>query len=306
MNSGKVAYTWDDPAVLATGELACTLEPTYSYYYIRVTQGDGDLAVTAPVWVGETLKLGISSVACGTSTPVTGEELELTTTLFNSEATDAKVTYVTYTTDGSVVLGSDTTGYTVPASGSQTVTFAYTPTAAKVMTVTVTVGMELEGVEYEFTMDVELDVLNAEKLLYVGIDASHYNEYVAGNYKDSMGNFGNLAAGYSLRTVELKTREDLISACSNSKYKMLILTAPPRRDGTALQDPYATYSDDEIAAIVRFNQAGGAVVLAGWSDDYESYAPSRRRITWRRSRTRCCKPWALLFALPTTPPMTTT
>ena len=44
-------------------------------------------------------------------------------------------------------------------------------------------------------MDVELDVLNAEKLLYVGIDASHYNEYVAGNYKDSMGNFGNLAAG---------------------------------------------------------------------------------------------------------------
>ena len=273
VNSGKVAYTWDDPAVLATGELACTLEPTYSYYYIRVTQGDGDLAVTAPVWVGETLKLGISSVACGTSTPVTGEELELTTTLFNSEATDAKVTYVTYTTDGSVVLGSDTTGYTVPASGSQTVTFAYTPTAAKVMTVTVTVGMELEGVEYEFTMDVELDVLNAEKLLYVGIDASHYNEYVAGNYKDSMGNFGNLAAGYSLRTVELKTREDLISACSNSKYKMLILTAPSRRDGTALRDPYATYSDDEIAAIVRFNQAGGAVVLAGWSDDYESYAP---------------------------------
>ena len=169
------------------------------------------------MWVGETLKLGISSVECGTSTPVTGEALELTTTVFNSEAKDAKVTYVTYTTDGSVVLGSDTTGYTVPASGSQTLTFSYTPTQAKVMTVTVTVGMELDGVDYEFTMDVELDVLNAEELLYIGIDASHYNEYVAGNYKDSMGNFGNLAAGYSLRTVELKTSEDLISACNNDK-----------------------------------------------------------------------------------------
>ncbi|MFR8332886.1 MAG: hypothetical protein ACLU9S_11450 [Oscillospiraceae bacterium] len=76
------------------------------------------------------------------------------------------MTYVTYTTDGSVVLGSDTTGYTVPASGSQTLTFSYTPTQAKVMTVTVTVGMELDGVDYEFTMDVELDVLNAEELLY--------------------------------------------------------------------------------------------------------------------------------------------
>ena len=270
VNSGKVAYTWDDPAVLATGELACTLEPTYSYYYIRVTQGDGDLAVTAPVWVGETLKLGISSVVCGTSTPVTGEELELTTTLFNSEATDAKVTYVTYTTDGSVVLGSDTTGYTVPASGSQTVTFAYTPTAAKVMTVTVTVGMELEGVEYEFTMDVELDVLNAEELLYVGIDASHYNEYVAGNYKDSMGNFGNLAGKYNVRTVELKTSDELIAACSNPKFKALILTAPSRRLADAQTDP-RTYSAQELAAIAAFNAGGGTVILAGWSDNYENY-----------------------------------
>ena len=272
VNSGKVAYTWDDPAVLATGELTCTLDPTYSYYYIRVTQGDGDLAVTAPVWVGETLKLGISSVECDTATPVTGEELEIETTLFNSESQDAQVTYVTYTTDGSVVLGSDTTGYTVPASGTQTLTFSYTPETAKVMTITVTVGMELDGVDYEFSMDVELDVLNADELVYVGIDASHYNEYVAGNYQDSMGNFGNLAAEYSVRTVELKTSEELIAACSNEKYKMLILTAPSRRDGSALRDPYATYSDEEIQAIVRFNQAGGAVVLAGWSDYYEHYA----------------------------------
>ena len=48
VNSGKTAYTWDDPAVLATGDLSVTLDPDYSYYYIRVTQGDGDLAVTAP------------------------------------------------------------------------------------------------------------------------------------------------------------------------------------------------------------------------------------------------------------------
>ena len=118
VNSGKVAYTWDDPATLAAGELTCTLEPTYSYYFIRVTQGDGDLAVTAPVWVGETMKLGISSVTSGTSTPVTGEALTLTTTLFNSESTDATVKSITYTTNGSVVLGTDTTGYTVPASGT--------------------------------------------------------------------------------------------------------------------------------------------------------------------------------------------
>ena len=96
VNSGKTAYTWDDPAVLATGDLSVTLDPDYSYYYIRVTQGDGDLAVTAPVWVGETLKLGISDVTCGTSTPVTGEKMTVTTTLFNSESTDAKIKSITY------------------------------------------------------------------------------------------------------------------------------------------------------------------------------------------------------------------
>ena len=272
VNSGKVAYTWDNAAALAAGDLSCTLDPDYSYYYIRVTEADGDLAVTAPVWVGEMLKLGISGVECGTAIPVTGEALELTTTLFNSEATDATVKSVTYTTNGSVVLGTDAKGYTIPANGTLEIPFQYTPAAAKVMTVTVTAVVEQDGKEYTFSMDVTLDVQDADKLVYIGIDASHHNEYVAGNYKDSMGNFGNLAAGYSVRTVELKTGEDLIAACSNEKYKAIILTAPSRRDGTALRDPYDTYTDDEIAALAAFNAAGGTVVLTGWGDFYESYA----------------------------------
>ena len=272
VNSGKVAYTWSDPAELATGELKVTLSPDYSYYYIRVTEGDGDLAVTAPVWVGEALKLGISSVECGTSTPVTGEELTLTTTLFNSEVTDAAVKSLSYTVKGSeTVLGTDTTNYTVPASGTLAVDFKYTPDVAKVMTVTVTAVIEQNGKEYTFTKDIELDILNADSLVYIGIDASHYNEYVAGNYKDSMGNFGELAAGYSVRTVELKTSAELLAACSNEKYKAIVLTAPSRRDGSALRDPYATYSDNEIEALVAFNNNGGAVILCGWGDYYESY-----------------------------------
>ena len=269
VNSGKVAHVWDDPAVLSAGVLTAALAPDYSYYYLRVTQGDSDIAVTAPVWVGETLKLGISAVECGTSTPVTGEELTISTTLFNSELADAAVKSLTYTV-GSQVLGVDTTGYTIPASGNFTATFAYTPETAKVMTVTVTAVVELDGVEYTFSMDVKLDVQDASKLVYIGIDASHYNEYVAGNYKDSMGNFGQLAAGYSVRTVELKTSEDLIAACSNDKYAALILTAPSRRLAAA-QAELRTYSDAEIAAIQSFNEKGGAVILAGWSDNYENY-----------------------------------
>ena len=270
VNSGKTAYTWDDPAELAAGELSVQLDPTYSYYYIRVTQGDGDLAVTTPVWVGESLKLGISSLVSDTATPVTDEEVTLTTTLFNSEAADATVKTITYAVKGGAVLGVDNTGYTVPASGTLAVDWAYIPTEAKVFTITATVVMELEGEEYVFTMDIELDVEDADKLVYIGVDASHYNEYVSGNYKDSMGNFGNLAAEYSVRLVTLTTSEDLIAACGNDKYKAIILTAPSRRLPAA-QEALLTYTPGETAAIQAFHEAGGMVILTGWSDFYENY-----------------------------------
>ena len=148
--------------------------------------------------------------------------------------------------------------------------FKYTPTKARIMTVRITAVIEQDGKEYTFTKDVTLDVLDASKLVYIGIDASHYNEYVAGNYKDSMGNFGELAAAYSVRTVTLKTSEELIAACSNSKYKAIILTAPSRRLEAAQKDP-KTYSAEELNAIKTFNDNGGMVILAGWSDNYENY-----------------------------------
>lgn len=269
VNSGKVAYTWDSAADLAKGSVSVELAPEYTYYFVRVTEGDGDLAVTAPVWVGESLKLGISKAECGTSTPVTDEELTITTTFFNSEAKPATIKSITYAIGGEPI-GTATDPIALAASSTQDVEFKYTPTKARIMTVKITAVIEQDGKEYTFTKDVTLDVLDASKLVYIGIDASHYNEYVAGNYKDSMGNFGELAAAYSVRTVTLKTSEELIAACGNSKYKAIILTAPSRRLEAAQKDP-KTYSEDELNALKTFNDNGGMVILAGWSDNYENY-----------------------------------
>ena len=271
-NSGVVAYTWDNAAELAAGQLSCAIPAQYSYYFIRVIQDDSDIAVTAPVWVGETVKLGVSSVACGTDIPVTNEALTLTTTLFNGEEEGVSVKSVTYASGGQD-LYTDTTGYTLSPYGTQDVTWSYTPTQARVMTITVTAVLVRAGVEYTYAKDITLDVLDAGKLMYIGIDASHYNEYVNGNYNKSMGNFSALAAGYSVRTVQLNTSQELLEACANTngKYKAIVLTAPSRRDGDALRNPYQCYTPEEIQAIASFNAAGGAVILAGWGDYYESY-----------------------------------
>ena len=270
VNSGKVAYSWSKDEIAAAGGILTTeLAPDYSYYFVRVTESDGDIAVTAPVWVGETLRLGISNAECGTSMPVTDEELTITTTFFNSEATAATIKSISYSIDGQSI-GTDTTGYTLGASSTLPVDFKYTPTKARVITIDIAATLEQNGKEYTFTKSVELDVSNAADLVYIGIDASHYNEYVAGNYKDSMGNFGNLAAEYSVRTVELKTSDELIAACGSDKFKAIIFTAPSRRLAAAQSDP-KTYSADELAAIKAFNDNGGTVILAGWSDNYENY-----------------------------------
>ena len=269
VNSGAVVHTWSDEMELAKGELSVTLKPDYSYYFIRVTQADGDLAVTAPVWVGEHIKLGIASFTSKTDLPVTGEELTLVTSLFNGQEKAAKVKSITYAINGSQVIGTDTTEKELPASGTLDVEFKHTFTKAKVEKVVVTAVVELEGKNFTFNTELSLDIMDASQLYYIGIDASHYNEYVAGNYKDSMGNFSNLAIPYGLRTNNLNTSQDLIDACGNEKYKAIILTAPSRRLTASHTDP-RVYSEAELAALKAFNNRGGMVILAGWSDHYEN------------------------------------
>lgn len=270
VNSGRVAHTWD--SIPSSGELSATIPADYSYYFIRVTQADGNLAVTAPVWVGEVLKLGIDSVTSDTANPVTGEELTITANLFNTETGTATAKSVVFSVDG--VKKYTAENVSIASGASQGVEFKFTPDAAKLQTVSVEAVIELDGKEYTFTSSIELDVQDSSKLVYIGIDASHYNEYVNGNYKDSMGNFSTLAMQNGVRTVQLNTSAELIAACENEsgKYKAIILTAPSRRDGNALRDPYATYSEAEIAAIKTFNAAGGAIVITGWGDYYESYS----------------------------------
>ncbi len=270
VNSGKVAYAWTDAAQLGSGKLSVTLDPTYSYYFIRVTQNDGDLAVTSPVWVGESLKLGISGMTCGTSTPVTGEELTLTTTFFNSESSDATVKSLTYSIGGTVI-GTDKTGYAIGKSSTLDVPFKYTPTAARVFTVQVTAVVEQNNVEYIYTKTIDLDVLDADSLVYIGLDGSHHNEYINGNYSDTMGNFQTLANKYSVRLVELMTKDELMNACKNPKFKAIVLTAPSRRE-KATGNGIDCYAEDELAAIKAYNEKGGVVLVMGYSDFYETAA----------------------------------
>ncbi len=267
-NSGRVAASQTFTSNIANWEF--TLPAAQGYYYVRVTQADKNIAVTAPVWVGQAALIGINSLECSTKLPVTGEELTLTTKLFCNESTSATLKSITYK-QGDTVLLAQEPGTAIASMGVLAHTFSFTPAIAGTTTITVTVTITSNGVDREFNSNIELNVRDSERLVYVGIDASHYNEYVNGNYKDSMGNFANMAVEYDVRVVELKTSQELIAATSNPKYQMLVLTPPTRRDGSNFKIGYKSYSAEEIAAIKAFAESGGTLIITGWADYYESY-----------------------------------
>ncbi len=158
-DGGKIAYTWDNAEELAGGELTAEIEPSYTYYFVRVTQKDGNLAVTAPVWTGMTQAVGITSIKSETDPVYVGEEATLVTTLFNNEEADAKVTSLVYTKNGGEVIGTDTTARTIPAGGTLEAKYTCTFDKAKITKVTVTAFME-DG--DSFTANVEVDVIDKE------------------------------------------------------------------------------------------------------------------------------------------------
>lgn len=72
-----------------------------SYYYVRVTQGDGDIAVTAPVWTKKVAITGIDSVTKNTQVETLGKETELKTSFNNQSEADIKLSKIEYIVEGS-------------------------------------------------------------------------------------------------------------------------------------------------------------------------------------------------------------
>jgi len=254
-------------------EFETTIEdPTPGYYFVQIVQEDGDIAVTAPIWLGSAPKLGIDSLEYDQMMPVTDESIKITTKLFNNEITPVTLKSIQYQLKNGSVIYNENLNLPISASGGMlTHEISHTFTTPGKYTVLVTAVIESNGEEMTFTKDLEISVRDRDRLIYVGIDASHDNEYVAGNYKASMGNFAALAANYDIRVVELNTSEELIEALNNPKYEMFVFTVPSRRNGSIGRIPWKSYSEEEIQAIESFAKEGKTIIVTGWGDYYENY-----------------------------------
>lgn len=250
--------------------------PKPGYYYLKVVLNtpEGErFAVTAPVWLGAARSVGFNDVTKDSVLPIAGESLKLTATLFNNETKPVTLKSLEYKDSNGRIIGSFPNLNTI-IDASETVSHdvSYIPTVVGETDVTVTaVVLFADGKEETYIHDISYNVRDVNKLSYIGIDGSHANEYVSGNYFDSMTNFAEIASDYDVRVEILSTSNALISATTDSKFKAIILTPPSRRSGSAARLPYANYSQAELDALKTFSERGGALVITNWGNYYENY-----------------------------------
>jgi len=108
---------------------------------VRVTQVDGELAVTAPVWTGFIEKVDIDSVSKNTELEFVGEATSITTKFVNTTKNAATIEKVEYQIKDGAVLHTVTSNLPIIPAGSSDVTITHdiVPTAVGSQTLVIKV-----------------------------------------------------------------------------------------------------------------------------------------------------------------------
>lgn len=214
----------------------------HSYYYLRITQPDGDVAITAPVWMDGYDDIGIESFTSDTLTPARDEEIGLTVELYNDESVEfdldalslyADETLVSTVSDLGEVAGMSTLDYT----------FSYAHPELGVTEFRVEAAGSVNGEDrtYEDTLSLSFHV--PEQVKRISVDASHGNSGV-----DKLNRLKAIAAKVNIAV-------DILDGELPENSDLLLITAPSK--------PF----DEEFVEKVRtFVENGGTVILCGQSD----------------------------------------
>lgn len=246
---GKVEVIADGGVVLDSADvgtpaqvLELSVSGGHSYYYLRITQPDGDVAVTAPVWMDGYDDIGIGSFTSDTDAPARDEEIGLTVELYNDEPVDFIVESLKLYADGELVRTVSKPG-TVAGMDTLDYTFCYAhPEPGMTKFRVVATGSVNEDLRtYEDTLSLSFRV--PEQVKYIAVDASHDNSGT-----DKLKRLAEIAARNSISVKNFETELP-----ENSD--LLLITAPA--------EPF----DEAFVEKVRsFAENGGTVILCGQAD----------------------------------------
>ena len=212
----------------------------YSYYYLRITQPDGDVAVTAPVWMDGYDNIGIESFTSDTLTPVRDEEIKLTVELYNDEPVDFIVESLKLYADDTLVETVSDPG-TAAGMGTLSHTFSYAHREYGMTEFRVEAVGSVNGENRTYDKTLSLSFHVPEQ--HIVVDDSHG--------KSGLEQLNRLAAIAAQAKITVKP----FSEKNPKNGDILLITAPSK--------PF----DEEFVEKVRlFAENGGTVILCGQSD----------------------------------------
>lgn len=262
-NGGKVVKTMNMTSNSQKFEF--TLPSDYSYYFVQVTQADGQIAVSSPIWVGEVVSVGINSVTVDKEIAIENEEININTEVYNNEnitAENAKVEYFLGSETEANKIGQVDLG-NIAATSSMQAPIKYVANKVGKIDILVKVTMTVDGVEMVMNDKVSITVKEESTLSKIVIDASKQNYYVAGDYADAVNEVVTLAATNNAKTTinkEKLTKETLEGV------SLLIITDPQSTTNTNKGLSPQMYDAEELAVIKDFVANGGNLVITSRAD----------------------------------------
>ena len=248
------------------------LSTGYGYYYLRVTQTDKNIAVTAPVWTGESVNAGISNTSSDVAMPIKGDEIQISSQIFNNLSGDMTVTSLTYTMEGqtepfhtadAAAIGENGV---IGARASYEYSFPYTAEQAGGFNINAELKATIGGEEYTFTDVLKLSVSDPSIATKVLVDGTHYNDYVNGYYSGNMTNFINMGTSDNIQVKIVQPGEE-VTADMLEDVALFVISAPLKytSDYTGDAQP-STFEDSFIQVVSEYVKGGGTVVVCGLAD----------------------------------------
>lgn len=214
----------------------------YSYYYLRITQPDGDVAVTAPVWMDGYDDIGIESFTSDTLTPVRDEEIGLTVELYNDEPVDFIVESLKLYADDTLVETVSDPG-TAAGMGTLSHTFSYAHREYGMTEFRVEAVGSVNGESRTYDKTLSLSFRVPTQVKYIAVDASH----------------GNSGTGKLNRLAEIAARNSI----SVKKFETEL---PENSDLLLITAPLEAFDEAFVEKVRTFAESGGTVILCGQAD----------------------------------------
>ena len=229
------------------GTLTFSLPAAAGYYYLKITQPDGDRAVTAPIWVDDTEHLGISGFTCETAVPVQNEPLTLALNLFNREASAFSVDSLEIFADGIPVFSDSTLTRISTVELTHRMTFSCSQVGTTTFTAKLTGTLDASPRIYEASLT--LSLRQSKQVTSVLADSGHGNAGL-----NDLQLLGCLAEENNIRFTAGTVTPDSLKNC-----RFLLVSAPT-----------VPFSDDFLKAAAEFAGYGGSLVLCGRADSHDT------------------------------------